>query len=104
MVVVTNLVDAPSTEIVGTNMSEWIKVHRMVHAVESLTFKLYEGEEPPKDEYEADRMFHEHEDDWNSQSELQEIADTDYPHSYTTYDEKVDGILQKEHYVSLEVE
>lgn len=84
-------------------MSKWITIHRMVHAVESLTFKLHEGEEPPKDEFQADRMFLDHEDDYSSKSELQEIADTDYPHSYTTYSEKVAGILV-EHYVSLEKE
>ena len=91
-------------EIVETNMSKWITVHRMVHAVESLTFKLYESEQPPKSRDEAERMFFEHEDDHNSQSKLDEITDYDIPHSYTTHSEKVDDILQTAHYVSLEEE
>lgn len=85
-------------------MSKFITIHRMVHAVESLTFAMYEGERPPTNQDEADQMFHEHEDDWNSRSAMDEIVDYDVPHGYTSFNEEVDGILQTEHYVSLEEE
>ena len=83
-------------------MTEWITLHRMVHVVESLTIKLYDGEEPPKSQDEADQMFHEHVDDYNATSSMDEIVDYDMPHSYTDHDVVIDDLLRHNHYVSLE--
>jgi hypothetical protein len=65
-------------------MSRWITLHRMVHAVESLTLAMYDDEEYPTNQDEAEEMFQDHIDDDSGNIVIDDIVDSDLPHSYTT--------------------
>jgi len=56
----------------------------MVNAVESLTFQLVEGEKLPKNQEEAEAMYQDHQDDYNAETLIGEICNSDLPHGFTT--------------------
>ena len=67
-------------------MSKWITVHRMVNAIESITFQLHEGEEYPETREQAEEMLQDHIDDYDTSISINENMSSDIPRGYTTGD------------------
>jgi hypothetical protein len=74
-------------------MSKWVTLHRMVHAVESVTFKMNELDELPTNQEQAEEMLQDNLDGYDVDIRIDEVADSELVHGYTTGEGK---------YISLE--